>query len=226
MTILLLTRPEEASRTFLAAVEAEVGKVRAVISPVMEIVPLEAQLPKFDEVILTSANGAKQVKRLGVPAGTVAWCVGKRTADEAKAAGLEPISAGKDAEALIELVLNSDTGRLCHIRGTHARGQVATNLTVSGKPCSEVIAYDQRACAPSDDALIALSGTEPVLLPLFSPRSAMLIPAITSAPVHVIAMSANVAAEVADLGVDTVRTAMRPDFDSMLAATCRRWNEL
>ena len=43
---------------------------------------------------------------------------------------------------------------------------------------------------------------------------------------HVIAMSSAVAAEVADLGADTVTIAENPNFDAMLAATCRRLDSL
>ncbi|OUD09728.1 hypothetical protein BVC71_07800 [Marivivens niveibacter] len=222
MTILLLTRPRLDSERFLDAVTNDYGPIKSVISPVMEIIPLEVSLPDCDEVILTSANGARQAARLGVPHGTRAWCVGNRTAQVAKQAGLDPISAGKDADALVNLISSEQTRRLCHLRGTHARGDVAQRLTQLGKNCAEAICYDQRACPPDPDALDAVSGTDPVVLPLFSPRSAVLIPAIVNAPVHAIAMSHAVAAELADLGVDTVVVADRPDFDSMVAATCRR----
>ena len=222
MTILLLTRPRLDSERFLDAVTNDYGPIKSVISPVMEIIPLNVSLPAFDDVILTSANGARQARRLGVAPGTRAWCVGDRTAQVAKQAGLEPISAGKDADALVDLIASQSTGRLCHLRGTHARGDIAQRLTQLGKHCAEAICYDQRACPPDPDALSAVSGTEPVVLPLFSPRSAVLIPAIVNAPVHAIAMSHAVAAELADLGVDTVVVADRPNFDSMVAATCRR----
>ncbi len=226
MTLLLLTRPFPDSQRFLDAVERDCGPVNAVISPVMEVVPVSTELPSYDEVILTSANGAEQASALGVGAGTRAWCVGRRTADKAKEYGFEPVSADGNADDLIALVLGQNTGRLLHIRGEHARGQIAARLIAAGRPCKEVIAYRQHPCAPTEEALVALSGTEPVILPLFSPRSAMLIPAILQAPVHVIAMSAAVAAEVADLGVDTVSVADKPDFESMLAATCHRLNSV
>lgn len=226
MTILVLTRPQADSERFLAAVEAKFGPVKAVISPVIEVVSLPVEVPSYNEVILTSANGAAEAKRLGVKAGTRAWCVGQRTAKLAFEAGLEPISADGNADDLVELIQSQRTGTLCHIRGVHSRGQVAARLIAQGRVCKEVIAYDQRDIPPTKAALEALQGTDPIVLPLFSPRSALLIPAVHQAPVHVIAMSSAVAAEVADLGADTVTIAENPNFEAMLAATCRRLESL
>ena len=226
MTILVLTRLLADSERFLAAVEAEFGPVKAVISPVIEVVSLPVEVPSYDEVILTSANGAAEAKRLGVKAGTRAWCVGQRTAKLAFEAGLEPISADGNADDLVELIQSQCTGTLCHIRGVHSRGQVAARLIAQGRVCKEVIAYDQRDIPPTKAALQALQGTDPIVLPLFSPRSALLIPAVHQAPVHVIAMSSAVGAEVADLGADTVTIAENPNFEAMLAATCRRLDSL
>lgn len=226
MTILVLTRPQADSERFLAAVEAEFGPVKAVISPVIEVVSLAAEMPTYDEVILTSANGVAEAARLGVKAGTPAWCVGQRTAKLAREAGLEPISADGNADDLVDLILSQSAGTLCHIRGVHTRGQVAARLIAQGRVCKEVIAYDQRDIPPTQAALDVLAGTNPIVLPLFSPRSALLIPAVEQAPVHVIAMSQAVAAEVADLGADTVTVAESPNFEAMLAATCRRLDSL
>lgn len=226
MTILVLTRPQADSERFLAAVEAEFGPVKAVISPVIEVVSLAAEMPTYDEVILTSANGVAEAARLGVKAGTPAWCVGQRTAKLAREAGLEPISADGNADDLVDLILSQSAGTLCHIRGVHTRGQVAARLIAQGRVCKEVIAYDQRDIPPTQAALDVLAGTDPIVLPLFSPRSALLIPAVEQAPVHVIAMSQAVAAEVADLGADTVTVAESPNFEAMLAATCRRLDSL
>jgi len=226
MTILVLTRPQADSERFLAAVEAEFGPVKAVISPVIEVVSLAAEIPTYDEVILTSANGVAEAARLGVKAGTPAWCVGQRTAKLAREAGLEPISADGNADDLVDLILSQSAGTLCHIRGVHTRGQVAARLIAQGRVCKEVIAYDQRDIPPTQAALDVLAGTDPIVLPLFSPRSALLIPAVEQAPVHVIAMSQAVAAEVADLGADTVTVAESPNFEAMLAATCRRLDSL
>ena len=131
-----------------------------------------------------------------------------------------------NADDLVELIQSQRTGTLCHIRGVHSRGQVAARLIAQGRVCKEVIAYDQRDIPPTKAALQALQGTDPIVLPLFSPRSALLIPAVHQAPVHVIAMSSAVGAEVADLGADTVTIAENPNFEAMLAATCRRLDSL
>ena len=221
MPILVVTRPEHAARRFADAVLSAVD-AQVVISPRMRIEVLEAQLPPHMAVILTSENGAAQAKRLGVAAGTVAYCIGNRTAQAARSAGLEPVSADGDADALVALLTEiRPQGTLCHIRGEHARGDICARLNALGITCSEVIAYAQTAADPTPQAIAALTGTEPVVLPLFSPRSALLIP-LATAPLHIIAISAAVAEHCAALGADTITVADRPDGDAMVLATCRR----
>lgn len=231
MPILILTRPRSASERFLAIVQDVMGEsVKAVVSPLIEIEPSKARFSQKDEgLVLTSENGANAAKRLGFKQGTEAYCVGQRTALVASEAGFVPFSADGDVEDLVTMV---DQLRppmpLVHVRGEHVRGDLCQRLQGRGIECTEVVAYRQVAKPPSQELLAALQGNEPLLVPLFSPRSAMIFGLCEepTAPIHVIALSAAVAAEVADLGADTVRTVPKPDADAMVAATCHRLIEL
>lgn len=223
MPILLLTRPEPASSQVLSLIRQAVPDVHAIISPAFEIVTLAAELPlNLMQIVLTSATGAAQAARLGVAAGTKAWCVGDKTAAAARSAGFDAVSAGRDAQSLIEMIrTDPEAESLCHIRGVHSRGDVAQHLTALGKACSEVIAYDQRPCPLTRDALQALTSQTPVVLPLFSPRTADLIACRPTCPLTIVAMSEAVAEQAARLGPQRVVVAQSPNSADMIAATCR-----
>ena len=73
----------------------------------MAIRPVEVQLEEPPAaLILTSENGAARAGELGL-APCEAWCVGPRTAAEARRAGLRAIEAGSDAETLLAALLKA-----------------------------------------------------------------------------------------------------------------------
>lgn len=231
MTILVLTRPREASRRFLADVQEKMGvEIRSIISPVIEIEYLPASVDVVGKaLVFTSVHGVEGAKQLGFASGTPAFCVGDKTAEAATLAGFSAHSARGDARALVDLVKQIAPRKpLVHVHGAHTRGEVAEHLSASGIKCESIVTYAQVAQAPTETLLAALNGTTPLLVPLFSPRSALIFGMVDeiTAPLHVIAMSAAVAAEVADFGADTVRVAEKPDGPSMVAATCHRLFEL
>ncbi|GKY86502.1 uroporphyrinogen-III synthase [Sinisalibacter aestuarii] len=187
---LVLTRPEAQSREIAAALG---GSVPVIVSPVMRIAAA-GPVPRLDGyagVILTSANALDFVPRLDdVPA----WCVGVRTADAARAAGADLRLVATDAE---EFIARFDgAGPLLHLRGEHARGKIAERLSLAGTETDEAVIYRQERLPLSGAALAALSGAAPVILPLYSPRSARLVGAQidrVGPNVGVIAMSPAVA---------------------------------
>jgi len=219
---LFLTRPEAASRRFLAACEAARGApVPAVLSPVMAIRPVEIDLERPPAaLILTSENGAGRAGELGL-APRVAWCVGPRTAAEARRAGLRAIEAGSDAETLLAALLTArPAGRLLHLRGEHARGELAESLRGAGLDVQEAVAYRQEALQPTSAARAALDGRDPLVAPLFSPRSAALLAAWRPrAPLHVVAMSPTVAEVARSLRPVSLSVARSPESGAMVEAT-------
>ena len=231
MAILVLTRPTEASRRFSLEVQKKMGlDISVIISPLLEIVQLPAKIESRNKaLVLTSANAVSGAVRLGFRSGTKAFCVGAKTAEAAQEAGFQTLSADGNADDLVSLIadLNPATP-LVHVRGEHTRGNVANRLSNLGFPCESVTTYRQAIRPPTETLLSALLGDEPLLVPLFSPRSALIFGLVEEirAPLHIIAISQAVASEVADLGVDTVRVIDKPDAQSMVAATCHRLFEL
>lgn len=227
MPILLVTRPKAAAISFADAFAGTcIAPFTAIVSPLQEIVAVapEIDLSSFETFVFTSREAVNRAQDLGVGAGSVAYCVGDSTSTAAQNAGFRAVSASGDAESLIALVArHMPAGRLIHLRGEHGRGDVAARLTALGVDCAEAVVYRQEARDLSVQALAALTSAEPIVAPLFSPRSAALFAnaARHNAPLHIVAISRAVAEALGNLRVDSLTVAERPDLTAMLDATCR-----
>lgn len=220
--ILLLTRPKGQSDSFAQACREAGFKGDIVISPILEIVgrPLAARPAPGTTLIFTSANGVHHGAVQADLRGFHAFAVGDTTAQAAQAAGMICISAGGDVEALLAALQGHD-GPLLHLRGAHAAGDLVRRLRAKGRVADEAVVYDQRPCALSPPALARLGGTHPVIVPLFSPRSAQLMRTAAlgaTAPLHPIAIST--AAASAWGQSDSITLAASPDAAAMLRAIC------
>lgn len=221
--IMIVTRPEPQGADFAAAVRAEWdAPIRILLSPLLQIAPVTVtdDLSGISAVILTSVNGVAQAARLALPSSVAAYCVGEKTAKAAAEAGFTPVTGPGDAEQLIAMILaQRPAGILAHIRGRHARGNIAAALTDAGVPCRDVIAYEQHAKPLTDIAQKALQGQNPVVVPLFSARTCTIFQCSgrISAPLHVVAISP--AALPADLHAVTKTVASAPDGPAMIRAT-------
>lgn len=224
---LLLTRPAAQSQRFARQAEAALGPWPMVISPLTEIRYLEAALPAEGAVIFTSENAVRAWLRRAAGAGRKAWCVGARTAEAARAAGFDAQAAGGDADALVaDLIAQGVRGPLLHMRGTHSRGAVADRLNSAGIETSEVRIYDQHPSPPTPEARALLAGRAPVLVPLFSPRSAALFAAAATgagAPLHIFAFSPAVAAALSGVEMASLDVAAQPEAEAMIAAMAQRF---
>lgn len=216
---LIVTRPAPASAAFADSIRAAWGgPLDVIISPLLQIVPVEAAMPAADALILTSVNGVEAAARLGLPQGMPAWCVGGKTARAAAKAGFAAQTGPGDAAGLRDQIIAArPKGTLAHIRGTHTRGEIAPTLQAAGIPCADVVAYDQQALPLSDAALAALGGKSVVILPLFSPRTGVIFTQSGpyQAKVHAVAISAAVADAVSPLTLDSVTVAGSPDAAAM-----------
>ncbi len=192
---LLLTRPRTASERLLRVVQAALGEVTAIISPIMRIEPVgEPDLSGQPHLIVTSANGARFAGDLR---GHTAWVVGKRTAQAVRQAGGQVALTAPDSAALLRhLADNRPATPLVWLRGRHVASDIAGPLNARGLATREIIVYDQVAQPPGPGLLAALQGERPAILPLYSPRSATLTGAAIERRgrgLHVICMSPAVA---------------------------------
>jgi uroporphyrinogen-III synthase len=225
-TPVLLTRPQAQSLAFAAALALRFGdRLRPVVAPLMAPRLLSPQLPEghFDAVIFTSATAVEAARRLGTPLPTRAWCVGAQTAKAAQAAGFVAFSANGDAGDLVAAILSDPLkGRLLHLRGQDSQGDVAERLTANGITTVSTIVYQQQPQSLTPKAISLLQDPAPLILPIFSPRSASLLaaalPMSTRAHLHIAAISAAVAEAAASIPHVALVIARQPDADNMLDA--------
>ncbi len=222
----LLTRPVAQGDRFADAVRARFGpQARVVLSPLLVPQFLTPDLPdQVAGVIFTSETGVAALCLLRPADGLPAWCVGDRTAQAARQAGYHARSAAGDAAALVAAILTAAPGGpLLHARGADSRGAVAERLTSAGIPTGEALVYAQRPAPLTAGARHLLAGAGPVLLPLFSPRTAQLLVAALAdipapAPLWIAALSPAVADAAAPLGPARQVIARRPDAPALLDA--------
>ncbi len=214
---LLMTRPAAGSRAFVAALpDAVLEHCDIVISPLIDIQPVAADLPDCDAAIFTSTHGVAHGPQA---LGRVAFCLGQATTSAATTAGWHAQQMGQDAKTLVAaLTAQRPAGRMVHFSGTHTRGDVAGHLQAAGLDANSVAVYDQVLLPLSDVAQNRLKGSDPVIVPLFSPRSALHFSeqAICTAPLYLGAISPAVAANCAGINHLSLQVAGNPDRVAMI----------
>ncbi|WP_159806252.1 uroporphyrinogen-III synthase [Litoreibacter roseus] len=176
MKTLLLTRPLHASRRTASDVQKEMSaSFDLLISPLLEIVLCDADLQKgeWDGVIFTSEHGIHGALEAGIPKTLKAFCVGERTSEIAANAGFKVALTAETASTLADALSHSSGSlRLLYARGRHISVDLAALLQPQGIVLDQRIVYDQKAQVLSPEALVRLASPEPVVVPVFSPRSA------------------------------------------------------
>jgi len=106
---------------------------------------------------------------------------------------------------------------LLHLRGRFGRGNVAARLNALGCPMQTQVIYDQPLLPLSEAAQEILRGSAPVIVPLFSPRTARQFAdsVVGAAPLHLAAMSQAVADQVNALKYSALSIAPHPNAKAM-----------
>lgn len=220
---LLLTRPDAQSRHFSQAFRARFGADwPVVVSPLTDIRTRDPGPipPETDGIIFTSQNAVTAYAGLTHRRNAIAWCVGSRTAEAARSAGFSVQIGTGDAAGLVNAIKAANGGkRYLFARGVHVARDVAAELNSVGIETVPLVIYEQLTVAPTPQAVTLLASPAPVLLPLFSPRSALIAAERfvgCAAHLRIAAMSEAVAKAVAALNPEVVQIAAHPDGSSML----------
>ncbi len=227
MPTLLMTRPRGAAERFVARLAPGLrNRLQVIYAPLMQIefLPGPVSLQGVHGVIFTSANGVAAAQAAALSPTLPAYCVGPATAAAARRARWSVEDTAETADALVAaLIARRPPAPLLHLRGTHARGEIAERLTAAGIETRAQPVYDQHLVGPDDAARAALSGTDPVIAPLFSPRSARHFADMFtgSAPLYLAAISAAAAEPVENMEHRALIVAERPDGAAMAAAVER-----
>ncbi len=216
-----MTRPLESAKHFVAQLPAEARDlIMPIYSPLIGIEPSVGGLDFGDArgLIFTSTNGVRIAAGLTDQRDTPCYCVGKATTQAALNAGWQAECAGENSDALIRTLHQMQPAApLLHIRGRHTRGAVAARLTALGCTTTDLVIYDQPLLALSDKAQQALASDAPILVPLFSPRTARHFANIVTirAPLFLAGLSDAVAEPVKALNYNQLCVAAQPDIKSM-----------
>ena len=220
----LITRPEDSGIALAEELRGRWGcGVDIILSPMLQIC-WQGDLPDLAGVgglIFTSRHGVEAFARLTDRRDIPCFAVGPASARRARAEGFETRQADGDADALVSEVLDHPPrGDCLHIRGVHVAGDVAGQLNRAGRPTREAILYDQVSHPLTAPAKECLRRETPVILPLYSPRSAALFfdGRPIRAPLFVAAISANVADRVPAAVPSRLVTARKPETGAMLEA--------
>ncbi|MDD7971431.1 uroporphyrinogen-III synthase [Roseinatronobacter alkalisoli] len=236
---LLLTRPEQAAQDFAQLVMAAGWRWPVVIAPLMQIshcAPDMDALAGAGTLVFTSRHGVAAWRAAGGGCELPVWCVGPRTAQAARQAGFAQVhqAPGGDAVSLRAALLAArPVPPVLHLRGDHTAMVLAAELVKAGIPARDAVLYRQHARALSDAARTLLSHPVPVVVPLFSPRSARLfaaelanLPVPHRAALHVIAISQACAGALGATKCAGIHVAARPDADAMRDAVITLQAEL
>jgi uroporphyrinogen-III synthase len=228
----LVTRPRAEAADLAAALAAR--GIAPIIEPLLDIRYRGEPAPDLagvQAVLCTSANGVRALARLSPERAVALLTVGEGSAARARAEGFSRVaSAGGNVEDLVRLAcerLRPDAGRLLHVAGSVAAGDLAGALRRRGFAVERAVLYEA-APATAFSAMTAralATGTVDFAL-FFSPRTAAVFAALVArtglgeAMRFVIAVSVSAAADAALdlLQLRARHIAERPDQAHLLAA--------
>lgn len=222
---MIMTRPAAANARFIGQLRPDLRRQLTLIeSPLIDIVPVPAALDikADDAVIFTSENGVRFAPN---GQGRQAFCVGHATTQAAGDAGWQAVFCGETSEALVVFLTAQPSGYpRWHIAGKHTRGRVMERLAKVGRSVTRVTVYDQALRPLTKQAKGALVQSDPVIVPIFSPRTArqFVQECPGGARPHLLAFSEAVAAPMADLDVASLEIVPNPDVQTMLACLEKR----
>ncbi|MEP2642669.1 uroporphyrinogen-III synthase [Roseobacter sp.] len=218
---LIMTRPARANTQFIDQLSEDMqARLDIVESPLINVVSVRADyaVGPDESVIFSSANGVRHA-----PAGRDrrAFCVGHATTKTAHNAGWHAIFAGETAEALVVfLTAYPIRSHIWHLAGRHTRGEIAETLNAQGISATRITTYDQTRLPLTDQAIEVLGGSDPVVVPLFSPRTAVQFvqECPKTARPHVVALSEAVAEPLAHFKLKTLDISSRPTAAEMICS--------
>ncbi len=227
--ILVLTRPQVQAQSFANACYAELGPDwPIIISPLQKIIWVDRDFDDIcDVVIFTSQNGVQGFLRRARSHGRPAWCVGDKTARLAEENGFVIRGIAGDAATLIKMIAaGNPPERMAHYAGLYARGDIVENLSSHGISIRKIVVYEQVSRNLSAAAASVILGRKPVVLPMFSPRTARLlmheVKGISQA--RVICISAATAAEIDRSRFPDTHVVAAPSGTAMLKAVLANLN--
>ncbi len=224
----LVTRSEPgASET---AIRLRQAGFEPVVESLFAIAPLDVEIPNYDALAFTSANGVRRFAMLSPRRDVPVFCVGERTAQEARSLGYRTVSsAGAEVGALANLIQRNLTTktRLLHAGNEDTRGNLAGRMTEAGFQASFLPifrAVPVEAPGPLLAAHLAGDVRFDVVM-IHSPRAAGILAGFaagTTSHGHLaVAAISTAAAEPLSGLADRIEIAATPDGPALFSALAR-----
>ena len=220
--ILLLTRPLDGNARFCLKIKHLLYKCEILDSPIqkIEFLPGLSKVNKNAVLIFTSVNGLRTAEKHNLT-NNRCFVVGKNTKKIAVSFGYEVLGFSKDQENLLKLIKSKRlTESMVHIRGKHTVGNLCASLKKSEFSCLEIIGYNQEPLKINKQNLQKIQSGRPVILPIFSSRSAKLLQSnIDLTGFNVVAISEAVAQILTGVELGELVISKKPNLNSMQEAT-------
>lgn len=226
--LIILTRPIDGSHEFATLLRSALPDIHIAIHPLQNITCAnrpDVDLDRYDGYLFTSRNGVIAGSGWTIPPRRC-FVVGTKTAEAARAAGHTVVGIWQTVHDMIAaLPDHAVQGKYAYLHGRHISLDISIAALEIGIDVTPFIAYEQNATPLSPAALDDLSRENPLILPLFSTRSAeLLLQSITPRPNwHIVAISQKVAALFNKQEVKMIDVARWPDGPSMKTAVCQAW---
>ena len=220
--ILLLTRPLGGNERFCLKIKHLLYSCEILDNPIQKIdfLPSLSKVNKNSVLIFTSANGLRAAKKQNL-LNKKCFVVGANTKKIAVSFGYDVLGFSKDQENLLKLIKSKKpTESMVHIRGNHTVGNLCDALKRSQFSCLDIIGYNQEPLKIKKQNLQKIHSGRPVILPIFSSRSAELLQSnLDLTGFNVIAISEAVAKIVTGVELGKLVISKKPDLSSMQEAT-------
>lgn len=230
MTGVLVTRPRPeadqtaadlAARGFVPLIEPLLD-VRLLPGPALELAGIQA-------LLVTSVNGVRALVARSGRRDLPVLAVGRRTGDEARAAGFADVREAEGDAARLAALIRRDVdpaaGRLLHVSGADLAADLAELLGPSGFAVDRIVGYEAVASdSLSREVVSALRQGDIGIVLFFSPRTARTFVRLATAAgladrcagVSAFCLSPAVASAAAGLPWQAVRVAERPAAGALL----------
>jgi uroporphyrinogen-III synthase len=199
-----------------------------IVEPVLAISPIVVVIPPFDALAFTSANGVRQFTQLSPRRDAPVFCVGERTADEAREAGFTSVeSADGDVGALAALIQAKlpKTDRLLHTGNEESRGDLAGQLREAGHAAEFVAIFRALPVTAPGPALAAQLAGNPAFeaILIHSTRGATIVARLAAGSNQTFDVAAISGAAATPLAAIAHRTviASAPNEQSLISALAR-----
>lgn len=228
--LIVVTRPREES--LLLAPRLEALGYDALVEPMLEIVPLAAELPPLDHyaaLAFTSANGARAFADLSSLRERPSYAVGGATAAALASAGFRDVRIGPgDAAGLADLIATElpPSARLLHLSGRAIAQDLALLLAGNGIAVDRVVLYDAQPIDHLSEGFVdALYACTVEFVLFFSARTAEVFGTVASRmgltercrSIAALCLSQRVADKAAALPWLRIAVAMEPTEEALLS---------